>query len=101
MLYYCSTPWGDVRTHLCSQFKLSPSSHVVDFISDSTKDKKRRASLPVGRLNITMITIKVKGHQTKHAAPPPPIISADVSELYATFVVSKLPSNRLCLYIAT
>jgi len=65
--------------HLCSQFKINPTNHIVDFESHSVANQKRKASRPVGRLDIATIIIKEKGQHVKHAAPSlPQINDADV-----------------------
>ncbi|XP_076822520.1 uncharacterized protein LOC143468922 [Clavelina lepadiformis] len=68
-----STPWSDVRTQLYSQLKLTPSSHVIDFISKSNGNKfQRKASRAIGKMDVGMITIQAKGNgTTKHVTPHP------------------------------
>ena len=77
---------------MCSQFKLNPTNHIVDFESHSALNMKRKASRPVGKLDIVMITIKEKGQHTKHHAPPlPPFNAIDVS-LVRFIVVFNVPT---------
>uniref|UniRef100_H2YMX7 Cordon-bleu ubiquitin-like domain-containing protein n=1 Tax=Ciona savignyi TaxID=51511 RepID=H2YMX7_CIOSA len=74
-----STPLSDLRAILCSKFKLSPSSHIVDFVTDSAKNgpSRRKASLAVGKMEISLVKIQAKKEgnpegksQPKHAIAP-------------------------------
>ena len=65
MMLFCSTPWGDLKTKLCSQFKVSPTTHLVDFTSTSKSSQKRNASCPVGKMHIELVTIREKTSASK------------------------------------
>nr|CAB3232501.1 protein cordon-bleu-like [Phallusia mammillata] len=86
-----STPLSDLRTSVCSQFKLVPSQHVVEFVGAKSSVTKRKASLAIGRLDATMIKILTKKASNKPS--PVPAAVANTSENTVRLIV-KLPRLR-------
>jgi len=80
---FFSTPLSDLKTLIFSKFKLSPSSHSIEFVGMSTHTKARKASIAVGKLDFTVvkITSSTKSSDSKHAPPPrPPPPSLEVND---------------------
>ena len=96
-----STPWSDVRTQLYSQLKLTPSSHVIDFISKSNGNKfQRKASRAIGKMDVGMITIQAKGNgTTKHVTPHP--VSSNKEVTMPKLLLNKLLFLCSVLFIST
>ncbi|XP_078494115.1 uncharacterized protein LOC100180670 [Ciona intestinalis] len=70
-----NTPLSDLRTQLCSNFKLSPSLHTVDFVGDSSQNgaTRRKASLAVGKLGLSSVKIERKPDGNVPKSPPPTV----------------------------
>ncbi|XP_066468216.1 cordon-bleu protein-like 1 isoform X2 [Tiliqua scincoides] len=64
-----SKPMMDLLVYLCAQYRLNPSSHVIDVMSAEKKQIKFKPNTPIGMLEVDKVILKPKQMDKKKPIP--------------------------------